>query len=423
MSVWQCVVAVIVGMVGLALCLPCGVLLVQVVAGRRRSTQGRDEPRADNAADAAVLPPWVVLMPAHNEAQGIADTVASVRAACRPQDRILVVADNCSDATAALARSAGAEVIERQDADRRGKGYALDFGVRHLERTGAPEVVLLVDADCRVSTDALHLCASATLRNGRPSQALYLMDLPPAAEAGLVYWPLKARIGAFAWAVKNRLRPSGGQRLGWPCQLMGSGMAFTWAQLRDAPLASGHLVEDMKLGIDLALAGRPPQFVPEAEVRSLFPTQTAGLQTQRTRWEHGHLGVIVAQVPRLLGAALRQRDLRLLGMAADLGVPPLASLALLSLACAGCLVPLAWLAGVPGAIAPLLAALLALGFAILLAWRAEGRALVGGGELLRLPVYILAKLPLYLGWIRRRQTEWVRTTRDAGPGKPPEGRP
>jgi hypothetical protein len=82
-------------------------------------------------------------------------------------------------------------------------------------------------------------------RTGRPVQALYLMLAP--ADAGLA-----RRLAQFAWRVRNWARPAGWHRLGLPCQLMGTGMAFSWDMLRDAPLANASIVEDMKLGIDLA---------------------------------------------------------------------------------------------------------------------------------------------------------------------------
>lgn len=82
------------------------------------------------------------------EARVIADTPARISAPLRPQGRILVVADNCSDDTASIARGLGAEAVERHDALRRGTGYALAHGVAHLQALGAPARVVIVDADC-----------------------------------------------------------------------------------------------------------------------------------------------------------------------------------------------------------------------------------------------------------------------------------
>lgn len=349
-------------------------------------------------------PGLAVLIPAHDEASGIGATLAALRPQLGPADRLLVVADNCGDATASIARVAGAEVVERTDARRRGKGYALDFGVRHLA-ADPRAVVVIVDADCRVEAGALERLALACAASGGPVQALYLMHAP--TDAGL-----KQRIAEFAWRVKNWVRPLGMHRLGLPCQLTGTGMAFPWDAIARAELASGHIVEDMKLGIDLALAGLPPRFCPEAEVSSVFPDSAAASTSQRTRWEHGHLGMILYALPRLLRRAFTRGDAACLALALDLAVPPLALLVVLLAAVMGLsmVVVLLGLAEGPAVLAALGALLLLM--AVSAAWLGWGRSVLPFAALLSVPFYVLAKLPLYLKFLTRRQQEWVRTDRD-----------
>lgn len=349
-------------------------------------------------------PRIAVLMPAHDEAAGIAESLHSIIPQLHAGDRLLVVADNCSDATAAIAAGLGAEVAERWAPDRRGKGYALDFGLRCLE-LDPPEVVIIVDADCVVHAEALDRLGRLAILGGRPAQALYLMHSPASAGPG-------ARLAEFAWLVRNRVRPLGFSRLGLPCQLTGSGMAFPWPLAQQMQIAHAGIVEDLQLGIDLAIAGQPPVFCPEALVSSEFPVDRAAVGSQRTRWEHGHLGMILDGVPRLLVAAIARRDGRLLGLALDLAVPPLALLTLLSAAlCAAG--GIAWLAGATPALAGLTALPLAiLLLAIVAAWLGWGRRLVPLRSLLGIPLYIAAKIPLYLRFLGKRQTTWVRTGRD-----------
>ena len=347
---------------------------------------------------------FAVLMPAHDEAVGIAAAIEAVRVQLGPRDRLLVVADNCRDATAAIARAAGAEVTERNDALRRGKGYALDHGVRWLERS-PPAVVVIVDADCIVAPGALALLAQRCVATTRPVQALYLMHAPPGSGLGL-------RVAAFAWVVKNKLRPIGGAALGWPCQLLGTGMAFPWALIVNAPLASGHLVEDMELGIALARAGAAPVFCPQAFVSSVFPSDAAGALAQRTRWEHGHLSVLASTGPRLLAQALMRRDGALVALSLDLMVPPLAALAL-ALG-AALMFGAAWW-GLASDVRPFALAVFAFalfGAGVTMAWWRGGRHLVSLRELLALPLYVAAKIPIYVRLFTKRQVEWVRTKRD-----------
>lgn len=101
-------------------------------------------------------PRTTVLIPAHNEALGIADTLHRLHGA-DAAIAVLVVADNCQDETAHVARAAGAEVLERHDLERRGKGFALAFGRDHLAKRRPderPEVIVVLDADCRTDMAA-----------------------------------------------------------------------------------------------------------------------------------------------------------------------------------------------------------------------------------------------------------------------------
>ena len=192
-----------------------------------------------------------VLIPAHNESSGIIATLDSIQLQLKSTDRLIVVADNCNDDTAEIAIKHGAEVIERHDLDNRGKGFALDFGMRYLANNPT-DIVIIIDADCILEKNALLPLAAYALKRGRPVQALYLMY----AKAT----DIKSKIAEFAWCVKNLVRPLGFANLGLPCQLMGTGMAFPWSCISHANLANSNIVEDMKLGIDLSIAGKPPLF-------------------------------------------------------------------------------------------------------------------------------------------------------------------
>ncbi len=386
-------------LLSLAMFTPAGVLWLELTAAFVHRP-----PRTQRSLSAVTDKPTAVLMPAHNEASGITAAIRSVLDQLHPGDRLLVVADNCTDDTANVARAAGAEVVERHDANLRGKGYALDFGVKWLEQS-PPSVVIIIDADCIAQPGSLGCLANDCVASGRPVQALYLMHAPPGSR-------LSVRIAEFAWLIKNKLRPLGSLALGWPCQLMGTGMAFPWAIIQRAPLATGHLVEDMKLGLDLAQAGTPPLFCPQALVTSSFPTDTEGVKSQRTRWEHGHLSVLTTVGPQMIWRALTTRNMSLFAMALDLMVPPLAAL-VLTLGALVLLNTAWWLttSNVQPLVVSLIAAALVL-VSVALAWFREGRHVVSLGEMLALPWYVAAKIPVYIRLFTKRQVEWVRTKRD-----------
>ena len=209
-------------------------------------------------------------------------------------------------------------MFERQDPQRRGKGYALSAGVAHLS-ADPPDVVVVVDADCRISPNAIPRLAAKCAESGRPIQANYVMRAPVGAK-------LSYNVAEFAWRIKNFVRPLGLLFLGLPCQLTGSGMAFPWRAISTANLASGNIVEDMALGVELTMRGEPPLYCPDAEVVSTFPTSNKALQTQRRRWEHGHFQTILGSAGPLLVRGLSHRSRDQIALALDLAVPPLTAL-------------------------------------------------------------------------------------------------
>ena len=341
-------------------------------------------------------------MPAHQEAGQIARSAAAVMALLRACDTLLVVADNCTDDTAAIARGLGAMVIERHDPERRGKGHALEFGRKAIAAQPAfasAEVILVVDADCRPDDDALQRLAANAASSGAAVQGAYLLECPPDA-------PAIVRVSCFAFLVKNLVRQVALHRLSGAALLQGSGMAFPRALFLRTRWATGSLVEDLELGLELLLAGEAVAFEPDARFLSAA-SSTAGTAGQRRRWEHGMLQVMGGFVPRLLGAGLRGRP-RLLVVALDLTVPPTVLLAMLSGAALALAWALAW-ASPPGLI--LLAANLALMLAMGAAWWARGRAILPPGSLLDMAHYAVWKLPILAQFVTRRERHWIRTER------------
>lgn len=345
-----------------------------------------------------------VLVPAHNEGKGLLTTLADIRSQLRPGDRLLVVADNCADDTATLARASGAEVVERTDSAKRGKGYALDCGLQHLG-SDPPEIVIVVDADCRIADKAIHWLATTCARVDRPVQALYLMRAP--AESRINH-----QVAEFAWRVKNRLRPLGLNALGLPCQLVGTGMAFPWETIRAADLANGWIVEDLKLGLDLALAGHAPLFCHSAVITSEFASSIVGARIQRERWEQGHIGTILKFAPRLLCTAIARRNWGLMALTLDLMVPPLSLLVMLVGGMLALTTSVVFLGFSAAAFYVSGTSFFVLVAAAFLAWTKCGRDVLPPSALLLVARYVLGKLGLYRQIASgRTDTQWIRTDR------------
>jgi len=392
------------GVVIAVVCLPALLTLVwfsEVLAG---CFALRKERTFSGVAPGTLFHRTTVLIPAHNEGAGILPTIRDVQVQLGPDDRILVVADNCTDDTAAIVQAAGVEVTVRADPERRGKGYALEFGVRHLG-LNPPDVVVIMDADCRLGENALRNLSDSAIASGRPVQSLYFMLAPENA-------PLGKGVNLFAWRVKNWIRPLGLKLFGLPTQLFGTGMAFPMSLLLDRDLGNSRLAEDTALGLALASAGYAPLFISEARVHSHFPVSQTGKEQQRQRWEKGHLDNIVDLVPRAVFRSLRDRNLGLAALAIDMTVPPLSLLVLVTALCE-IFGGIAFGLGAPPAalaIPSLSILLLVLGTA--LAWTAVGRDVLPLHELLRLPLHVIQRLGSFHRIASGKATSaWIRTDR------------
>jgi len=385
--------------VSLLLATPVAVLFLEVVAAIALPRQ-KFMPTAGGDFSQCIG----VLVPAHNESIGLLSTLEDIQSQLRPADRLLVVADNCTDDTAAVALAAGADVRCRDDPDRRGKGYALAWGLQHLQ-LDPPDIVIIVDADCRLADGTIARLAEACVITSGPVQALDLMIAPKDA-------PINYRVMEFAWRVKNWVRPLGLQAIGLPCQLMGTGMAFPWEVIRSADLASGSIVEDLKLGLDLALAKNPPLFCPSAMVTSEFPSSVEGVESQRLRWEQGHIGMILTATPRLIFKAIQQANVNLLALALDAAVPPLSLLGTLATGMVA-ITGLATSLGVSST-ALVVSIVSSIGFtgAICLSWLKFGRDIVPLCDVPSIGSYVIKKLPLYcILLFRNPGRQWTRTDR------------
>lgn len=387
-------VGVVLGLVALTLSVPLVIFSLEIVCGLRR--------RAWMPAPVACS--VAILVPAHNESAGIAAMLRELLQAAPVGSRIVVVADNCTDDTARLATTFGVEVIARNEPDLRGKGYALAFGRAYLT-AAPPDVVIVVDADCRLDRSSIELLSSAAHAEGIPVQANN--TLYPDLQA-----PPLVQLSNFAFLLKNAIRAPGFERLGGASLLTGTGMAFPWRLFAAAPLATDSIVEDLALGVALIGQGIRPRLLQAAAVQSAA-TAAHGLREQRARWERGFIGVARrSAVPAAL-AGLRTRSRSLFFLGLHLLVPPMASLVLVSLAALVLLVVVHTLSGAAfWGLAILAGSFAGTAVTTFWAWFERGRDTLSGRALLSAPFYVLWKIPSYLTFVTSPRLKWRRARRD-----------
>jgi 1,2-diacylglycerol 3-beta-glucosyltransferase len=349
-------------------------------------------------------PRVAVLVPAHDEGAGVRATVESLLALDWPRGAldVVVVADNCSDDTAAHAAAAGARVLERRDRQRPGKGRAMAWALARLgEEQRRPDAVVFVDADCTATPNLVRAFAARWGDGARAVQSRYLVANAAAS-------PLTAaRAAAFALAAD--VRSLGKDRLGLSCGLLGTGMGFTWDLLREHPWDAYGLAEDVEHHLALVLAGERVRFADEAAVLSDMPTTSHGAAGQQSRWEAGKAALVRRWTPRLVGAGLRARDPVRVHAGLELLVPPQSLLAGATVASGGAALAL----GRPGP--RRLAGAMAAAQVVFVAggMRRAGAPRAAWRGLALAPALVVRKAILYARIAAGRgPREWVRTERD-----------
>ncbi|MDP4302819.1 glycosyltransferase family 2 protein [Leptothrix discophora] len=356
-----------------------------------------------------------IVVPAHDEAALIGRTVASLLAVSWPaaRRRVCVVADNCSDDTAARARAAGAVVWTRDDPGLRGKGHALAHGFEASRRDGWADAVVVVDADSIVSANLLQACADRIEHGAQVVQVHHgVLNVQDS-------W--RTRLMAIALEAFHRVRSRGRERLGLSCGLRGNGWSATHALLQRVPYRAWSLAEDIEFGLDLGLAGVRVHHADEASVDSQMVNGAAAAVSQRRRWEDGRWQLRRDRLGELGRAALgpgRPVAVRwiCLDLAMDLVVPPLATLVLMAglllfIGGIGLLVDLAGTGGVVAALVWLaLGSFAALALHVLRGWQLSGVGWRGLADLAHVPSYVVWKVLLLVR--AHDSAEWVRTLRE-----------
>ncbi len=386
--------AIILTVVAFVLLIPVTVFVIECVAALLPE-------RAHPWDPYGASPKTVVLVPAHNDGATLGATLESLKAACTESFSILVIADHCTDDTVEVAKAAGVECLVHDTPEQRGRGYALVRGLEHLS-AAPPDVVIVVDADSRVSENALKLLAQKAVTTDRPVQADYLLQ--PNEDST----PL-AVVSALAVLIKNRVRSGGLRRLGLPCQLTGNGAAFPYGVLKKASVGD-RLPDDILLGVELAKLGHLPLSCTEAEVTSRIEQEGPAFERRR-RAERGALAHMLQHAPLLIKDGFVKRSPKLVAMGLDLFVPPLALMVLLLVSVMALSVVDGILGGGFGAFRMLLNGLIAVFIAVGVSWFAYGRASIPFDDLTAIPRYIWWKGQKFLPFVKDPPANFEKTPR------------
>ncbi len=342
-----------------------------------------------------------VVIPAHNEQEVIANCLDSLLASDSTQNPfdVFVIADNCTDETANIARAKGVSVLERHDEQHRGKGFALEFAFQYLRR--GYEAFVVLDADSVVPAGFLEDFRRAFSRGAQAVQCVYLVANPEESSA--------TRLMDLSLRAFNKVRPSGRQRWGQSAGILGNGFALSRGTLEKVPYTASSVVEDLEYHLALLRAGIKVEFLSQTQVSGLMPNSNKARTTQRARWEGGRLRMIRECAPNLfLQVLLGRREC----------IEPLLDLLLLPLSFHILLLALAVVAG-RGTTAAV--GLAGLGVLLLHIYAA-----IAAGSSPRRDLRAIASVPGYILWkVTRlpmilassvRGAAWIRTERPAKEG-------
>jgi len=287
------------------------------------TTQKRKNQNANLSSYISSYTNFAILIPAHDEVAVLGTLLGSLAGLAYAKDHytVYVVADNCTDATAELARATGwVHVYERFDQDKRGKGHALNWLLQQLKQDRLNyDAYVILDADSVVDSTFLLAMNNKLLQGSRALQASYFVLNATESPSTALRW--------IALSLVNHVRPLGRNGIGGSSTLAGNGMCFTYDLLEQYPWQAFSLTEDYQYYLRLVLHGERILYVPDAVVRSVMPTTFKQMRTQDIRWEAFTDSDSVWKTAwKLLNSGIRNGDFVRLEAIAELLTPPLSLL-------------------------------------------------------------------------------------------------
>jgi Glycosyltransferases, probably involved in cell wall biogenesis len=263
---------------------------------------------------------FAVIGCAHNEERVIDQLIKSLYATVYPKNKydIYVICDNCTDNTADVVRKAGAIAMERNDAERRGKGYGLEWMFAYLEEQSKLgneyDAYIVLDADNLVNEEYLY-AINEKMNEGHEILQTYLGCKNPkdtwiAGSYSYCYW------------VSNTIYQMAHSKVNLSAQMGGTGMILRPSVLREIGWETDSLTEDLVLTVRyVSIKNLPCCWVHDAKLYDEKPLKLKPSIRQRTRWMQGHMAAMFKFAPKLFLSGLRHMSLKQLDVAFYLSRP------------------------------------------------------------------------------------------------------
>ncbi|WP_018703187.1 glycosyltransferase family 2 protein [Anaeromusa acidaminophila] len=250
---------------------------------------------------------FAIVVSAHNEESVIGQLVENLHVLRYPKELydIFIVADNCTDSTARVARESGAIVHERFDTEKRGKGFAMEWMFARLFKMKRQyDAIVVFDADNLVHPNFL-LEMNNRLQKGETVIQGY-MDAKNPTDTWIS--------GTFAiafWLI-DHIWHLAKYNIGLSSVLGGTGMCISTSVLRRFGWGATCLTEDMEFTMKVLLKGIRTTWAHDAIVYDEKPLTFKQAWNQRKRWAQGHFDIAGRYIPAMIKEGIRRRDIRLL---------------------------------------------------------------------------------------------------------------
>lgn len=243
--------------------------------------------------DAEYMTRFVIIIPAHDEAEIIDLTLQNIKNIEYPSHLmdVLVVADNCTDSTADITRGYGVTCFERTNIEKRGKGYALQYAFDHLN-LNEYDAFVVIDADSVVDSNFLQVMNNRLVRGQQVIQAYYGLTNPDTSPLTYLFHLGNIMEYKFFYEAK--------EHLGLSILLGGNGMCFSRAIIKAHPWNAFSIVEDTEYGLKLLQAGIRVHFASETRVLAKQPETLQQAYTQRVRWASGNASLSKSYAAKLM---------------------------------------------------------------------------------------------------------------------------
>ena len=268
---------------------------------------------------------FLILIPAHNEQDGLPETLHSLSMLQYPKELVnmVVIADRCGDDTAKVARAGGAQCLERNEGPG-GKGAAMSWALQELREAKVEfDALVIVDADCLADARLLEAFDDAMAKGYAVQQGYNYLSNP---------WESPfTRVIAVTSVLRNFLFYGGKEAIGCSAMLSGTGMCFSRAVMDRYGWSAFSVSEVWEFSVTLLLNDVRIFFNPLARV---FARESKGLKQasrQRLRWATGKYAVMTNGARRLFLRGLSRGKANLIDGAVTLAAPNYSSQASMTL--------------------------------------------------------------------------------------------